>query len=136
MSLLGQLYRRTARYEEAEALFSEAVALRQRVLGLDHPDTMDSMNGLANTYYYQARYAEATDVHGPSHPELGAFRYNLATLAAARGERKKALELLQMAHRDGWIDPWILDDPTLSALRGLPVFEALAARSRESSASG
>ncbi len=70
----------------------------------------------------------ALEAHGPSHPELGAFRYNLATLAAARGEREAALELLQLAHRDGWLDPWIFDDPTLLTLHGLPGFQAVAER--------
>ena len=139
---LGRLLMIRGRHDEAESLHRETFELRRRHLGDDHPDTLASMTALGAVLVQLGRYDQAQallepalesalEAHGPSHPGLGAFRYNLATLAAARGERDTALELLQTAHRDGWIDPWILGDPTLSTLHGLAGFGALAARSRE-----
>ena len=38
------------RFKEAEALFRETLDIRKRVLGPEHPDTLSSMSGLANSY--------------------------------------------------------------------------------------
>ena len=40
-------------------LYDEALSIRRRVLGADHPDTATSPNNLAALYYAQGRYAEA-----------------------------------------------------------------------------
>ena len=139
---LGRLLMMQGRHAEAESFHRETSENRRRYLGADHPETLASMSALGAVLVHLGRTEEAQhlleaalekalEIHGPSHPDLGDFRYNLATLAAARGKHQTALELLQLAHREGWIAPWILDDPTLATLHDLPGFQALLARSRE-----
>ncbi|GAB1310660.1 hypothetical protein MFIFM68171_00870 [Madurella fahalii] len=59
------LYRQTlklqtrGKYEEAEALYRQTLKLRTRVLGAEHPDTLASINNLANTLHRQGKYEEA-----------------------------------------------------------------------------
>ncbi|GAB1310659.1 hypothetical protein MFIFM68171_00869 [Madurella fahalii] len=59
------LYRQTlklqtrGKYEEAEALYRQILKLRTRVLGTEHPDTLTSINNLANMLYRQGKYEEA-----------------------------------------------------------------------------
>jgi Tetratricopeptide repeat len=44
------------RHSEAEALFDEVQAIREKKLGLKHPDTLTSMDNLAFAYHWQRRY--------------------------------------------------------------------------------
>ena len=48
----------TGRYEDAEPLYDEALSIRRRVLGADHPDTAISLNNLAAFVSTQGRYEE------------------------------------------------------------------------------
>ena len=50
MNNLADLYWNQGRYDEAEPLYLETLETRKRVLGDDHPDTLNSMNNLANLY--------------------------------------------------------------------------------------
>ena len=50
---------RMHRYAEAEPLYRHALAIRERALGPDHPDTAASLNDLAYLLRMQDRYAEA-----------------------------------------------------------------------------
>jgi len=50
MNNLASVYASQGRNEEAEKLLSEAVEIRRRVLGEEHPDTLGSMNILAVVY--------------------------------------------------------------------------------------
>ena len=68
------------------------LAIRRRVLGEEHPDTLSTMNHLATLYGRQGRYAEAEPllvktleiqrrVRGAEHPETLRFMNNLGDLA-------------------------------------------------------
>ena len=46
-------------YAKAEPLFQEALRIRQKVLGLEHPDTATSLNNLAALYWAMGEYAKA-----------------------------------------------------------------------------
>lgn len=48
-----------AQYEEAGLLFKRTLAIRERVLGSDHPDVAMSLSNLAALYDHQGRYEEA-----------------------------------------------------------------------------
>ena len=48
---------------DAEPLYEEALSIRRRVLGVDHPDTADSLNNLAGLYHAQGRYDEAEPLY-------------------------------------------------------------------------
>jgi hypothetical protein len=72
------------------------LAARERVLGPDHPDTLNSRNNLADAYVAADRAAEAIPLHertladrervlGPDHPDTLTSRDNLAAARAALG---------------------------------------------------
>jgi tetratricopeptide (TPR) repeat protein len=76
---LAGLYHARGRYADAEPFYQRALAIRERVLGPDHPDVALSLNNLAVLYDAQGRYAEAEPLYrralvigekklGPNHP--------------------------------------------------------------------
>ncbi|MDZ8258144.1 tetratricopeptide repeat-containing protein [Nostoc sp. ChiQUE01b] len=48
-----------SRYSEAESLYQQALALRCKLLGEEHPDVAQSLHNLAGLYNLQSRYSEA-----------------------------------------------------------------------------
>jgi hypothetical protein len=60
---LGRCLRESGHYSEAEPLYKHTLETRQRVLGLEHPDTLTSQNNLALLYDKQDRYSEAEPLH-------------------------------------------------------------------------
>jgi len=80
MATIGTVYLNLGLYAEAEQQAKLALATRRRVLGLEHPNTLQSMNSLAFAYYRQRRMAEAEALYretldiqkrvlGPEHPD-------------------------------------------------------------------
>lgn len=61
----AELYNKLHRYAEAEPLYKRSLAIRQQVLGPDHPDTIKSMNRLAELFH-----AEGKDVLPPPAAQL------------------------------------------------------------------
>lgn len=59
MSNLAVVYERQDRFQESELLAKEALELRRRNLGDDHPHTLYSKNNLATLYAAQGRSAES-----------------------------------------------------------------------------
>lgn len=51
------------KYAEAEKMHRETLALREKVLGKEHPDTLTSVYGLAYTLYQQEQYKEALSLN-------------------------------------------------------------------------
>jgi hypothetical protein len=47
---------------EAESLSREALAARRRILGDDHPDSLKSMNALADILRAEGKHAEAEEL--------------------------------------------------------------------------
>ena len=77
-------------------MHEQALAARERVLGPDHPDTLQSRNNLATAYRAAGRLDEAISLHeqtlaarervlGPDHPDTLASRNNLAIAYQAAG---------------------------------------------------
>src|SRR5258708_1655084 len=56
---LAELYQSQGAYEQALPLSQRALAIRERVLGPQHPDTAQSLNNLAALYYEQGNYTNA-----------------------------------------------------------------------------
>ena len=94
----------------AEPLYQEALRIRQRVLGPEHPDTAQSLNNLASLYQDMGEYAKAEPLYqealrirqkvlGPEHPETATSINNLAALYQDMGEYAKAEPLYQEALR-------------------------------------
>ena len=59
---LGLLYRDEGRYADAELSYKRALALREKLLGPDHPFTGALLNDLAESYYLDNRYPDALAV--------------------------------------------------------------------------
>jgi len=59
MNQLGVLYRKLARYDEAEPLLKRALEIRMSTNGPDHPETATVQNNLGDLYAAQGRFTEA-----------------------------------------------------------------------------
>ena len=93
---LGETYLKLGEYAAAEPHLERARMLRRRELGEEHPDTLGSMNTLANLYNDQGRYDEAEPLFlrtleiskrilGAEHPRTLASMNNLASLYKNQG---------------------------------------------------
>ncbi len=101
---LALLYQAQGRHAEAEPLHKRALAIREKVLGSEHPDVAESYNNLAQLYQAQGRFAEAEPFHrralaiweralGPEHPDVAQSLENYAALLRKTGREGKAEEL-------------------------------------------
>ena len=104
--ILGLLYTQQANYEKAKPLCQRALAIREKVLGPEHPDTAQSLSNLAGLYNSQGLYAKAEPlfqralvirekVLGPEHPDTAQSLNNLAGVYDSKGFYAKA-ELLYL----------------------------------------
>jgi tetratricopeptide (TPR) repeat protein len=111
-SLLGGLasYRHhaLAAYATARPLYQRALAIREQLLGPNHPDTMACLNDLAVLLADQGDYGEARALHeralavreqelGPDHPDTAESLNNLAFLLRRQGDYAGARPLLERA---------------------------------------
>ena len=87
---LAQLYGEVGRDAEAEPMFKRAIAIMEKVVGLEAVDIAIELNNLAALYQRQQRYAEAEPLFKralalserslpPNHPDIGRALNNLAT---------------------------------------------------------
>jgi CHAT domain-containing protein/Tfp pilus assembly protein PilF len=92
---------RAGKYDEALALAERVREIRERILGADHLDVAQSLNGLALIYEMRSEYAKAEQLYerslairekaqGPEHPDFAIVLGNLAQLYVHRGEYAKA----------------------------------------------
>jgi tetratricopeptide (TPR) repeat protein len=110
--LLDQLgsYRRASlgAYSEARPLFESGLAIRERALGTEHPDTATSLNNLANLLRDQGDLAGAWPLFeralairekalGPEHPDTATSLNDLAHLFKERGYLADARPLIERA---------------------------------------
>src|SRR5262245_47622540 len=56
-------YRDQGRYDEAEALLKQALAIRESALGPNHPDLSGRLSVLAEFYRTQGKYGEAEPLY-------------------------------------------------------------------------
>ncbi|MBV9786738.1 MAG: tetratricopeptide repeat protein [Chloroflexi bacterium] len=100
-------------YGEAQTYLEQAVALRQRILGRNHPDTALSINNLGYVFWTEGQYTAAQGyfeqalairqhVLGTDHPDTTRSLNNLAVIlweqgwyAAARGYHEQVLAIRQ-----------------------------------------
>ena len=104
--------RRQAQYAQAEVAYRAVVSDRQRVLGPDHPETLQSRSALACVLRAQGRYAEAEAeyravlalrerVLGPDHYDVCGSCFTLALLLNREPKNPEALVLARRAWQ-GW----------------------------------
>ncbi len=105
---LGSTYQSLGQYERAHQHSKWALETRRRVLGQQHPQTLVSMDILANLYHHQGRYEQAEPLYekileicrrvlGPRHPGTLTSMNNLAGLYRAQGRHEQAEPLQQKA---------------------------------------
>ncbi|WP_218080811.1 tetratricopeptide repeat-containing protein [Anthocerotibacter panamensis] len=104
---LANLYSSQGRYDEAEPLYVQALALYRKLLGEEHPDVASSLNNLAGLYYSQGRYDEAEPLLqqalrlvrklGEEHPKVAISLNNLAGLYYSQGRYDEAEPLYVQA---------------------------------------
>ncbi len=90
-TVIGNTYLAIGKYEEAEVYFLEALEGKRRVLGDEHPETLNSINNMRGLLNKQGKYEEAMPysvealegqrrVLGDEHPETQATINNLVDL--------------------------------------------------------
>ena len=93
---------------QSESLFRQALALAQRTLGPDHPDTAGAMNNLASLLESQGNYTEAEPLYrrsleicekklGPTDPHTAMALDNLAGVLEAKGDTATAESMYRRA---------------------------------------
>jgi serine/threonine protein kinase/tetratricopeptide (TPR) repeat protein len=126
----------------AARLLEKSLQTRRDKLGSDHPDTLSSMNELANSYGQLGRLADAQTLYeealakskvtlGPDHPSTLTFMKNLANSYYDLGRRQEALKLFEdtLALRKAKLGS---DDPeTASSMSDLAIAYATAGRLQE-----
>ena len=63
LGLLATVLSDQGKYEEAEVMHRQALALTEKVVGKEHPSTLTSMNNLAGVLIRQGKYKEAEQIH-------------------------------------------------------------------------
>ncbi|NEO97585.1 MAG: tetratricopeptide repeat protein [Symploca sp. SIO2E9] len=105
---LANLYQSLGRYEQAEPLYLQALDLRKRLLGEQHPDVASSLNNLAALYQFLGRYEQAEALYlqaldlskrllGEQHPDVATSLNNLANLYKSLGRYEQAEPLYLQA---------------------------------------
>ena len=91
LSVVGEAFNALGKYPEAETLHQQALALRERTLGIKHPDTLASMNNLGVTLRLEGKYQNSEQIHrrtlvlrestlGTEHPDTLTSMDNLASV--------------------------------------------------------
>jgi serine/threonine protein kinase/tetratricopeptide (TPR) repeat protein len=108
--VLSETYRLLGEPAAAVRESERALELRKSNQGLEHPDTLVSMNGLAAAYQSAGRIQEALPLFGqalqlaraklgPEHPDTLTVMNNLALAYLAAGKLDQALPLLEQTLR-------------------------------------
>jgi tetratricopeptide (TPR) repeat protein len=101
---LPLLYCHLGRYEDAEKISKTAVEIQQSVLGLEHPNTLNSMNNLAVALGQRGKLLEATEIHqqiyrrrlrlfGYWHPQTITSMSNLSIILQRAGQLTEAARM-------------------------------------------
>ena len=102
---IGEAYQKLGLYPEAQQHLERALALRRRMLGERHADTLDAMLGLEYLYWLQGKYALAEPlgakilelgprVWGEQHPQTLTSMVTLAMVYWRQGQYARAEPLL------------------------------------------
>ncbi|MGH9752918.1 MAG: tetratricopeptide repeat protein [Blastocatellia bacterium] len=100
--------RRAGKFDQVASPIERALAIRQRVLGPEHPFVANALNNLAQLHHDKGDYAKAEpllirelDIRekalGPEHPDIAKTLNNLATLYLNKGAYAKAEPLYRRA---------------------------------------
>jgi len=123
LNALGVVHFVVRDYAAAEPLYREALAMRRKLLGNEHPDIADSLNNLAATLFEERNYAGAEPLYrealamrrkllGNAHADVGTSLAGLAEVLAYQHGRaaeaeaiaREALAIRRKALPDGHPD--------------------------------
>jgi tetratricopeptide (TPR) repeat protein len=101
---LASLYQAQGRYEQAEPLFKQALTIRERALGANHPDTALSVWWSAFLYDQQQEYEKAEPLYkhalsvykrtlGEMHPDTQELRRQYVSLLRKLGRDEESDEI-------------------------------------------
>jgi eukaryotic-like serine/threonine-protein kinase len=104
LQVMATVYQKLGLYSRAESLLSQAIDIRSRVLGSEHPDTLNSKERLGLLFVQEGRYSEAERfdrelldtqrrVLGPEHRETLANLSNLFWTLDMLGRSQEGAEL-------------------------------------------
>jgi len=104
----GCWYREKYDWEKSEASLKKAVNIREKVFGVEHPDTATSLDNLALTYKACGKYKQAESIFnqiltirervlGPEHIDTAISANNLAYLYVNQGKYEQAEPLYKRA---------------------------------------
>jgi tetratricopeptide (TPR) repeat protein len=105
---LGKLLQDEGKFDEALAQHRRALAIREKLLGPEHPYVAKSLNNIANALYGQGKYDEALAQHrralairekalGLDHPDVATSLNNIASALSSQGKYDEALANLRRA---------------------------------------
>jgi eukaryotic-like serine/threonine-protein kinase len=108
LTVLGQIHQSGANLTEARDYQERALAIAERVHGLEHLHTAMALNAMGSLLYKTGEFEKAADylsrglrAHelalGPSHPMVAVFATNLGLLARKQGDLSLALEHFERA---------------------------------------
>jgi len=103
---LANAYQAIGRFKEAIELYNKVCSDRERVLGPDHPNTLNSYDGLANAYSSARRLQDAIELHeqvlaarkgvlGLDHPDTLNSQHNLAEDYLRYEWKEEAIDLYE-----------------------------------------
>jgi tetratricopeptide (TPR) repeat protein len=110
LNTLGTTYLGLGLYDRAASLLTQAAAVRETVLGADHPLTLTCRSNLAFAYWAAGRVPESIALNettlkrrqaalGPDHPDTLASRNNLAIAYGSAGRMFDAIALDEVTLR-------------------------------------
>ena len=106
LSGMGESYFLLGKYREAELMWRQTLELWRKIGGAEHPDTLRSMNNLANVLCSLGRYNEAEPmwrqtielwrkIDGAEHPDTLRSMNNLASVLCSLGRYNEAKPIYQ-----------------------------------------
>src|SRR5258706_75794 len=107
-SSLGNLYKWHGRYDKALRYYERALAGEEKALGMDHPDTLTTVDNMAFVFDHQGQYDKALKYYerslagkekslGVDHPDTLATVHNMALVFRKQGHYDKALKYYERA---------------------------------------
>lgn len=101
---VGRYLHKQAKDIEAERLHKQALAIRRKILGDDHPDVASSLKNLADVYSALRKYSDSERFHlealairekayGPEHADIAHSLNNLAIVYRIMGNHREAERL-------------------------------------------
>jgi len=97
MNNLAEVLSHQGKYDEAEVMYQQALAVMEMVLGKEHPETLSSVSSLANMLNHQSKHEEAKKIHqqvlndkrrvlGKEHPSILRSMNNLGGVLGYQGK--------------------------------------------------